>query len=425
MALFPRKVINAVGANHDDGPFGAPILAGHKLLLIGPLLLLAGATAWVLLMIGVITVLRWAPGGKRTTKVRASAMENTLSRARAIPVPGRAPSGRRRRPQNVRSHVRSPLESVGEEPWSPYTEKADQDSSGALLPPNARGLAYTPSASSLGSYTKPHSTPLTLPALARNHNPTSLSSSWGDTSPTASSVPISGQNSRGSGEKLEKPSLLARMRQTKSQEGRKQSSRIISVLTGKGGAGDVHRSNSLGRGVDLVRSRSSRRGRNQPGAQQQVQVSPAHTQPVEEQPQAFTTAATTATNPVRALAPALEVDTQGTAPNATSRAHTRPVSALGLQQQSSQPPSPSSRKSPRIQQQPNMLTAPPPPAPENIPLRSFSPPGSPGGSRPHSRLSATPSRFDTPPSTPRPANGRGNQAALFMVTNTPLGGAQR
>lgn len=460
MTLLPRQVLNAGGANHDDQPFGAPILAHHKLLLIGPLLLLAGASAWVLLMIGTITVLRWVSGGKRTTHARVSAMENTLSRARAIPVPGRAPSGRRRRPQNnVQSYVRSPLESVGEEPWSAYTEKAAHDgSSGALLPPTAttRALAYTPSASSLGSYSnKPRPSPVTLPTLTRNHNPTSLSSSCGDdASPTVSSVPISGQNSSGSsGDKpAEKPSLLARIRPTKGQNnGQKQSSRILSVITGSGGgvggggggAGDMNRSNSLGRGVDLVRSRSSRRGRNQPtGAQQQrdIQVSPAHAhQPpvVEEQLQG---SATIATNPVSrmTLAPALRLDTQGTATVpiiATNPAQLRPASSLGLQhqpQQSYQPSSPSSHKSSRTQPHPNTFntasspTA-PPPGTRNIPLmRSFSPSGSPGGSRPHSRLSATPSSFDTPPSTPRPTDRQGTSpTTLFMVTNTPPGAAQR
>lgn len=83
MRLVPRNttVINASGANQDDEPFGVAIFAqGEEVLLVGPLLLLAGATAWVLVIIVRIFVLRLIPDRKGTRSSRVSAWNFILAR---------------------------------------------------------------------------------------------------------------------------------------------------------------------------------------------------------------------------------------------------------------------------------------------------------------------------------------------------------
>lgn len=87
MRHVPRNaVINANDVNHDGKPFGAAILANGKVLLLGPLRLLAGATAWVLMMILCIPLVTTGPWSKGYAFQSSVSMEDT-SRLVRIRVP--------------------------------------------------------------------------------------------------------------------------------------------------------------------------------------------------------------------------------------------------------------------------------------------------------------------------------------------------
>lgn len=224
--LLPRdKVINAGGPNHADEPFGAVLYARGKVLLLGPLLLLAGAAAWVLLMLAVTALLRSLPETRATRSSRDQAWEFLYARMGHLTAMGQAPQHS--------SALQGPTPAQLEKSYGRINT-----SSIPMMP-----MPWRPSMQA----TPPSLSPSRSTSRTKINPPTSYQPSPLSTSDDGSQGPAKDQDYR-------RPKLFSRLRQLQALRQKRTSS--SSSL----------RSLSVGRGVNLTRNRSNQDHAHAPAA---------------------------------------------------------------------------------------------------------------------------------------------------------------